>query len=631
MQYPLISEYVAAIREAEGNLDSLSNLRPVLDSHGEPFRSSGAFAIVFKMKDPQSGKCFALKCFTEEQAGRAEAYRLIAEELESVDSPYLTSVRYLEKELFVDCNCGESEFPVLVMDWVDGKTMEAYIAEHYADSDCMAMLCFRFAKMAAWLRAQPFAHGDIKPDNILVKADGSLTLVDYDGMFIPAMKGQPSPTMGTRDFSHPLRKADDFDETIDDFSLASILLSLKAIALCPRLYEEYAAADRLLFSATDYLDLSQCKAMAALHGLMADGELNRLLALFLLAHAQKNLAATSFRLFNMAKPKIEEKLSTNVTDEDRNEAIEDSFGAKYSKDGKRLLKVPYGLKGEYSIREGTKVVCDRAFSGCSGLTSIHIPDGVTSIGKSAFSGCSGLTSIHIPDGVTSIGKSAFSGCRGLTSIHIPDGVTSIGYRAFEKCSGLTSIHIPDGVTSIGDSAFDGCSGLTSIHLGSRVKEMGANPFGGVICNIENHSPYFEVEDQVLYTKGKKQLIAFLSSADHFEIPDGVTSIGNRAFFGCSGLTNIHIPDGVTSIGDCAFFGCSGLTNIHIPDGVTSIGAGAFYECSGLTSIHIPDGVTSIGAGAFSWCSGLKSIFIPKGTYDKFSKMLPNFKDKLVEK
>jgi len=232
----LISEYVAAIREAEGNLDSLSNLRPVLDSHGEPFRSSGAFAIVFKMKDPQSGKCFALKCFTEDQAGRAEAYRLIAEELESVDSPYLTSVRYLEKELFVDCNCGESEFPVLVMDWVEGKTMEAYIAEHYADSDCMAMLCFRFAKMAAWLRAQPFAHGDIKPDNILVKADGSLILVDYDGMFIPAMKGQPSPTMGTRDFSHPLRKADDFDETIDDFSLASILLSLKAIALCPRLY-----------------------------------------------------------------------------------------------------------------------------------------------------------------------------------------------------------------------------------------------------------------------------------------------------------------------------------------------------------------------------------------------------------
>ncbi|MFA6779542.1 MAG: leucine-rich repeat protein, partial [Paludibacteraceae bacterium] len=479
MQYPLISEYVAAIREAEGNLDSLSNLRPVLDSHGEPFRSSGAFAIVFKMKDPQSGKCFALKCFTEDQAGRAEAYRLIAEELESVDSPYLTSVRYLEKELFVDCNCGESEFPVLVMDWVEGKTMEAYIAEHYADSDCMAMLCFRFAKMAAWLRAQPFAHGDIKPDNILVKADGSLILVDYDGMFIPAMKGQPSPTMGTRDFSHPLRKADDFDETIDDFSLASILLSLKAIALCPRLYEEYAAADRLLFSATDYLDLSQCKAMAALHGLMADGELNRMLALFLLAHAQKNLAATSFRLFNMAKPKIEEKLSTNVTDEDRNEAIEDSFGAKYSKDGKRLLKVPCGLKGVYSIREGTKVVCDYAFSGCSGLTSIHIPDGVTSIGDWAFDECSGLKNIHIPDGVTSIGRYAFSGCCGLTNIHIPDGVTSIG-----------------------DRAFSGCRGLTSIYLGSRVKEMGANPFGGVICNIENHSPYFEVEDQVLYTKGK---------------------------------------------------------------------------------------------------------------------------------
>ena len=257
MQYPLISEYVRAIQDASNNLDQLAHLVPVLDDHGEPYRSSGAFAVVFKMKDEQTGKCYALKCFTEEQEGRAEAYRQIADELEFVDSSYITSVKYLDKEIFVDSSCEEDEFPVLLMDWIDGETMENYIAENYQDNYAMAMLCYRFCKMAAWLRFQPFAHGDIKPDNIMVRPDGNLTLVDYDGMFVPAMKGQKSPTIGTKDFSHPLRTVDDFDETIDDFALASIALSLKAISLKPSLLDEYGAADRLLFSVNDYNKL--CK------------------------------------------------------------------------------------------------------------------------------------------------------------------------------------------------------------------------------------------------------------------------------------------------------------------------------------------------------------------------------------
>ena len=257
MQYPLISEYVRAIQDASNNLDKLAHLVPVLDDHGEPYRSSGAFAVVFKMKDEQTGKCYALKCFTEEQEGRAEAYRQIADELEFVDSSYITSVKYLDKEIFVDSSCEKDEFPVLLMDWIDGETMETYIAENYQNGYAMAMLCYRFCKMAAWLRSQPFAHGDIKPDNIMVRPDGNLTLVDYDGMFVPAMKGQKSPTIGTKDFSHPLRTVDDFDETIDDSALASIALSLKAISLKPSLLDEYGAADRLLFSVNDYNKL--CK------------------------------------------------------------------------------------------------------------------------------------------------------------------------------------------------------------------------------------------------------------------------------------------------------------------------------------------------------------------------------------
>ena len=301
MQYPLISEYVRAIQDASNNLDELDHLEPVLDDHGEPYRSSGAFAVVFKMKDEQTGKCYALKCFTEEQEGRAEAYRQIADELEFANSAYITSVKYLEKEIFVDSSCEEDEFPVLLMDWIDGETMESYIAENYQDNYAMAMLCYRFCKMAAWLRSQPFAHGDIKPDNIMVRPDGSLTLVDYDGMFVSAMKGQKSPTIGTKDFSHPLRTVDDFDETIDDFALASIALSLKAISLKPSLLDEYGAADRLLFSAEDYRDLSKSKVLTALQKLMNDEEVNTLLSSFLQAKGLKRIKYGAFSDIHLPK------------------------------------------------------------------------------------------------------------------------------------------------------------------------------------------------------------------------------------------------------------------------------------------------------------------------------------------
>ena len=407
MQYPLISEYLAAIRDADDNLDKLSHLVPVLDKYGEPYRSSGAFAVVFKMKDEQTGKCYALKCFTEEQEGRAEAYRQIAEELEFVDSPYITSVKYLEKELFVDSNCEDEEFPVLLMDWIEGETMETYVAANYTDTHAMAMLCYRFCKMAAWLRSQSFAHGDIKPDNIMVRPDGTLTLVDYDGMFVPAMKGQKSPTVGTKDFSHPLRTIDDFDETIDDFALASIALSLKAISLNPSLLQTYGASDRLLFSAADYLDLSKSNTFTALQGLLADEEARTLMSMFLLASAKKNLSMCSFRLFGLQKPKEEEVWSTKVTREDLENAVKDEFGVKYSKDWKRLLKAPKNLKGHYSIREGVKVIGNYAFELCRSINRIDIPDSVTNIGNNAFYGCRSLTNIKIPNCVTNIEDNVF--------------------------------------------------------------------------------------------------------------------------------------------------------------------------------------------------------------------------------
>jgi len=468
MQYPLISEYLTAIREANENLDTLSLLVPVLDKYGEPYRSSGAFAVVFKMKDEQTGKYYALKCFTEEQEGRAEAYRQIAEELEFVDSPYITSVKYLEKELFVDSNCEDEEFPVLLMDWIEGETMETYIGANYTDTHAMSMLCYRFCKMSAWLRSQSFAHGDIKPDNIMVRPDGTLTLVDYDGMFVPAMKGQKSPTVGTKDFSHPLRTIDDFDETIDDFALASIALSLKAISLNPSLLQTYGASDRLLFSAADYIDLSKSKTFTALQRLLSDEETKTLMSMFLLASAKKNLSMCSFRLFGLQKPKEEEVWSTEVTDENLKNAVEDEFGVKYSKDWKRLLKAPESLSGKYSIRKGVKVIGDVAFWGCKSLTNINIPNSVTTIGEQAFWGCESLVNINIPNSVTTIGDSAFAYCDSLTSINIPNSVTTIGEFAFWGCESLVNINIPNSVTTIGEQAFLGCKSLTNINIPNSV-------------------------------------------------------------------------------------------------------------------------------------------------------------------
>ena len=629
MQYPLISEYVKAIQDAGDNLEQLAHLTPVLDDHGEPYRSSGAFAVVFKMQDKSTGKYYALKCFTEEQEGRADAYRQIADELDLLDSSYITSVKYMEKELFVDSQCEEDEFPVLLMDWVDGETMEAYIAANYRNQSAMLMLSYRFGKMAAWLRTQSFSHGDIKPDNIIVRPDGSLTLVDYDGMFVPSMKGRQSPTIGTRDFCHPLRTVDDFDETIDDFSLASIALSLKAISMKSTLLDIYGASDRLLFSENDYRNPSNSKVISALQELMCDKDFCTLYSLFMLALARKELSTCSFRLFIGEKPillQTIEDLSTKATEEELKDAYIDEWGVKYSKDGRKMLKVPQELKGCYSIKEGIRIICDRAFYRCSSLSNIVIPASVTSIGDSAFCGCRSLSSIIIPASVTSIGDNAFCGCLSLSKIVIPASVTSIGDGAFSDCRSLSNIDIPDSVTCIGDCVFSHCRSLSNIAIPASVTSIGdksfyncsslkyisipesviclnGNPFSHWIGKLECLSPNFIYEDDILFDKNKSKIISFRNqSLEAYVIPASVTSIGDSAFCGCLSLSKIVIPASVTSIGDGAFSDCRSLSNIDIPDSVTSIGNSAFFDCLSLSKIVIPNSVTSIGDRAFSYCS-----------------------------
>ena len=272
---------------------------------------------------------------------------------------------------------------------------------------------------------------------------------------------------------------------------------------------------------------------------------------------------------------------------------------------------------------GLSSIRNRAFFNCVSLSSIIIPEGVTSIGEDAFAGCNSLPVVNniryagpylvgatdktlptytIREGTRYIGISAFQNCSNLVEITIPEGVTSIGNYAFENCSSLTSITIPDGVTSIGEYAFRGCNGLTSITIPEGVTSIGKYAFSGCSSLVE------------------------------ITISEGVTSIGNYAFENCSSLTNITIPESVISIGEYAFSGCSSLpveNNIRyadtylveainktlstytIKDDTRFIGRYAFKECTALTSITIPEGVTSIGYGAFSGCSNLVEITIPE--------------------
>lgn len=533
MNYPLISEYVQSIKFSEENFDKLSNLCPVLDEDGNPVMFSGNFAIVFKMQDKQTGKLHAVKCFLREQEGREESYKLIASELEYVSSTFLTPIQYLEKEIFVDTTQGEdTEFPVLLMDWVEGLTLDKYIRNNIHDPYKLALITYQFCRMGSWLLSQEFAHGDLKPDNIIVREDGQLVLVDYDGMFVPAMRGQKARELGSVDYRHPLRREDVFNGNIDDFSIASIALSLKVISLKPELFDEFGEGDRLLLCAKDYIDLKHSLALNSIQKMIDDTELLQLLGLFYLAYSKNELSKVSYHLLKLKKP---EYLSVIATDDNIQDAFIDEYGVKYSKDGLRLLKAPKELK-EYVIREGTKVICVGAFWHCENLSNIKFPNTIQYIGYCAFVSCY---------------------CNNF----------------YQVKSVLEAIIVPHGQI---------------IKFKELLKDAG--------CDLsiikEDLANVVEDEFGVAYSRDGLSLLKASENIKKCRIEDGTAHICDWAFRGCSLLYEVIIPSSVRCIDFYAFGGCSSLREVFINSSMLSIKEGIFKDCKSLQSIFVPKGKTA---------------------------------------
>ena len=304
----------------------------------------------------------------------------------------------------------------------------------------------------------------------------------------------------------------------------------------------------------------------------------------------------------------------NVSEDNKNYTSVD--GLVFNKDKTSIIAYPGGIEGTYDIPDSVTSMGNDAFRGCS-LTKITIPDSITKISSGAFSHSYSLEEIVIPETVTEIGGSAFFECFALSKIKLPEGITIINDSTFRMCYALTSINIPDSVTKIGKMAFQSCKSLAEIDIPDGVTEIGDEPFDGcnslTAININENNQNYKSVDGVLFNKGMDRLINYPMGNERtaYTVPDSVTSIGGRAFSGCTYLESLVIPDSVKTIGYHAFSFCSALTSIRLPSGLTEIAGNLFMSSTALENVNIPDSVTTIGANVFVG-TAITEITIPDG-------------------
>lgn len=334
--------------------------------------------------------------------------------------------------------------------------------------------------------------------------------------------------------------------------------------------------------------------------------------------------------------------------------VKDNFGVLYSNDGKKLLTAGRFQVEHYRVKDGTEIICDRAFNKCSCLMEIDLPDSLRSIGDSAFADCNNLFGIKLPKGLKHIGSGAFSECHSLDNVNLPEGITRIGDGTFCWCATLTSITLPDTITSIGDEAFGSCGMVTeNFKFPKDLKHIGADVFENCVdedLEIPEGVKVGEYEDSVWnkdceetkydapyenpyegdtasYPKKEKAIIIdgikfsedgvrLISCIDKkrtgaYKVPEGTKVICNDAFMDCKDITDIELPEGLITIGGRAFAGCKSLKGIHFPTGLRYIGWSAFAECTGITCIDIPMGLDTIEEGTFGGCTSLRKITLPR--------------------
>ncbi len=312
MSYPSISDYNNSVTDRDCLADELLEkyaLESVSDNSGFPYRITGGLGAVYKMQDTDTDVMYALKVFTQEQPLRLEAYRKIHDYLKYEQSSYLAKFDYYPKGLYVDHDGAATDddnwLPVVVMEWIEGVTLDKYIRQNIGSSEKMEALMYRLSRMAQWLLSQPFAHGDIKPDNIMVRDDDeSLVLVDYDGMFVPSMAGEKMRETGTADWAHPSRASALFDSHIDDFSLSVLLMSVRAVMIESSLLNNNSrkASDRLVLSNDDFRNIAASQTFAKLQGLLNDEYFCRLYSMFVIANSRQSLAGVDPILFAVDGP-----------------------------------------------------------------------------------------------------------------------------------------------------------------------------------------------------------------------------------------------------------------------------------------------------------------------------------------
>ena len=665
MQYPLISEYVEAIRMAEDNLDELTNLSSVLDDDGNPVMSSGNFAVVFKMKDRESGKLFALKCFTREQPAREENYLRITEELSYVSSPYILNVRYLPKELFVDTDqSNEDEFPVLVMDWVEGVPLDVYLRKCRNKLTDLLALSYKFCRMALWLWSQPFAHGDLKPDNILVDRKGDLTLVDYDGMYVPAMKGTKSRELGSANFRHPERTEEWFDKSIDDFPLALMALSLRAITLDPTLLNRYETKEALLFIEKDYRDIAHSKLYQEFCTHSSDKVMVRLLSLFQLTlarvpisnqytnlidiHQEEYVVDNKYQINNSSNLNVDRTKLQQLTPEQ----LYRLAGENYKKGNYQQAFVYYKQSAEHGYAAAQYMFGYCYYEG-KGVDQDN-KQAVAWYRKAAEQGeataqCNLGVCYEYGKGVDQDNKQAVAWYRKAAEQGEATAQCNLGYcyyagkgveqdykqavawyrkaaeqgNARAQCNLGVCYKYGQGVEQDYKQAVewyrkaaDQGDADAQCNLGVCYKNG-----QGVEQDYKQAVAWYEQAAKQGNEKAKKSLDDLLNPEITDEEYEEAITDEYGAEYTKGGLKLISVPEGLKSytikegtkvIGyyEGAFAECTSLQSVVLPDSVMKIGYRAFSGCTSLQSVVIPDGVTYIGDYAFSGCTSLQSAVIP---------------------